>query len=79
MTTPHIAQKAPYEVQLEAGKTYYWCACGQSKNQPFCDGSHKTTEFTPVAHTAKKTGAAWLCGCKQTGRSPLCDGTHNKL
>jgi CDGSH-type Zn-finger protein len=79
MSTPRIAQKASYEVQLEAGKTYYWCACGESKNQPFCDGSHKTTSFTPVAHTPKKTGAAWLCGCKQSARSPLCDGTHNNL
>jgi CDGSH-type Zn-finger protein len=79
MATPHIAQKAPFEVQLEEGKTYYWCACGQSKNQPFCDGSHKTTSFVPVAHTAKRTGAAWLCGCKQSSRAPLCDGTHNRL
>ena len=79
MSTPRIAQKSPYEVQLEEGKTYYWCACGESKNQPFCDGSHKTTLFTPVAHTAKKTGTAWLCGCKQSARSPLCDGTHNSL
>ena len=79
MSSPRVAQKAPYEVQLEEGKTYYWCACGESKNQPFCDGSHKTTSFTPVAHTAKKTGTAWLCGCKQTARSPLCDGTHNRL
>jgi CDGSH iron-sulfur domain-containing protein 3 len=79
MSTPHIAQKAPYQVQLEAGKTYYWCACGESKNQPFCDGSHKTTPFTPIAHTAKKTGDAWLCGCKQSARAPLCDGTHNSL
>jgi CDGSH iron-sulfur domain-containing protein 3 len=79
MSTPRIAQKAPYEVQLEAGKTYYWCACGESKTQPFCDGSHKTTSFTPIEHVAKKTATAWLCGCKQSARSPLCDGTHNNL
>jgi CDGSH-type Zn-finger protein len=79
MATPRIAQKAPYPVQVEAGKTYYWCACGESKNQPFCDGSHRTTSFTPVAHTAQKSGAAYFCGCKQTGAPALCDGTHNRL
>ncbi len=79
MATPRIAQKAPYPIQVEAGKTYYWCACGESKNQPFCDGSHKTTSFTPVAHTAQKSGAAYFCGCKQTGAPALCDGTHNRL
>lgn len=79
MATPRIAQKAPYPVQVEAGKTYYWCACGESKNQPFCDGSHKTTPFTPLAHTAEKSGAAYFCGCKQSGAAALCDGTHNRL
>lgn len=76
---PHIAQKSPFAVELEAGKTYYWCACGQSKNQPFCDGSHKGTAFTPVAYTPPKTGKYYLCGCKHTQTPPLCDGTHNKL
>ena len=77
MTTAHVAQKAPYPVQLEAGKTYYWCQCGNSKSQPFCDGSHKAEGvFTPVAFTAEKTGTAYLCGCKQTHHQPNCDGTH---
>ena len=76
---PKIAQKGPYAVDLEAGKTYYWCACGQSANQPFCSGAHKGTEFTPVAYTPDKSGTFYLCGCKKTGTKPMCDGTHKKL
>lgn len=76
---PHIAQKAPYPVEVEAGKTYFWCACGQSKNQPFCDGSHKGTSFTPVKFTAEETKKAWLCGCKNSAKAPFCDGTHKGL
>ena len=74
-----VAQKSPFAAKLEAGKTYYWCACGQSKAQPFCDGSHKGSAFTPVAYQAPQTGVAYLCGCKQTKSPPLCDGTHQKL
>lgn len=77
--TPIIAQKAPYPVAVEAGKSYFWCACGQSKNQPFCDGSHKGTSFTPLKWTATESKTAWFCGCKQTSGTPLCDGTHSKL
>ncbi len=77
--TPQIAQKSPYPVDLEAGKTYFWCACGQSKSQPFCDGSHKTTEFTPLKFTAEATKTAYLCGCKQSANRPYCDGTHKSL
>ena len=79
MAMAHIAQKAPYPVQLEAGKTYFWCACGLSAKQPFCDGSHKTTAFTPLPYKAETSGEAYLCGCKQTGSPALCDGTHNSL
>ncbi len=75
----HIAQKFPYLVELEAGKAIYWCACGQSKNQPFCDGSHKSTQFTPVAYTPAAAGRAALCGCKQTKNRPMCDGSHKAL
>lgn len=76
---PVIAQKAPYPVEVTAGETYWWCACGKSQNQPFCDGSHAGTDFNPVSWTAEKDGKAWFCGCKQTGKGTMCDGTHSAL
>ncbi len=76
---PHIAQKAPYKVDVEAGKSYYWCSCGQSKAQPFCDGSHKGSEFTPVKFDADESKTVYFCGCKHSANKPLCDGAHNKL
>lgn len=79
MSKPKIAQKAPYPVDVRAGKTYFWCACGKSSKQPFCDGSHKDSEFTPVKYTAEKDGKLFFCGCKATGKAPLCDGSHAKL
>lgn len=79
MAEPVVAQKSPYGVEVEAGKTYWWCACGQSKRQPFCDGSHKTTSFTPVEYKAEASRTVWFCGCKHTSKAPLCDGTHNSL
>ncbi|NSY38297.1 CDGSH iron-sulfur domain-containing protein [Leisingera sp. ANG59] len=77
--TPEIAQKAPFPVEVTAGKTYFWCACGRSKRQPFCDGSHKDTAFEPVKYKAEKDGKLFFCGCKHSGKKPLCDGTHSKL
>ena len=77
--TPNIAQTAPYKVELQEGKAYFWCACGLSANQPFCDGSHKSTAMTPAKFTADATKTAFLCGCKQTGRQPFCDGSHKSL
>jgi CDGSH iron-sulfur domain-containing protein 3 len=74
-----VAQKAPYKADFEAGKTYYWCTCGRSANQPFCDGSHKAVGMAPQAVTADKTGPAWLCGCKQSKNPPYCDGSHRSL
>jgi len=79
MAEPMMAQRGPYRVEVVAGKDYWWCACGHSKTQPFCDGSHKTTPFTPMAHKATESKALYFCGCKQSGQKPLCDGTHSKL
>ena len=78
MSDPVIAQKEPFGLELEPGK-YWWCACGRSSHQPFCDGSHKGTEFTPVELTIEEKKKVWLCGCKHSKNRPLCDGTHNKL
>ena len=79
MSKPKIPQKAPYAVELEQGKKYAWCACGQSSSQPFCDGSHKGTEFSPTVFTADETKTAYLCGCKQSANGAFCDGSHNGL
>jgi CDGSH-type Zn-finger protein len=79
MTAPNIAQKEPLAVIVEAGKDYCWCACGLSKTQPFCDGSHKVTSFTPVQWTAEKSGRKFFCCCKHTNGQPFCDGTHKTL
>ncbi len=79
MTVPVVAQKSPYQVAVEAGKDYWWCACGMSKSQPFCDGSHKGSGLAPMQYTAEKTGDAWFCGCKATSHAPMCDGSHNKI
>ena len=74
-----IAQKSPFKIDVEAGKKYFWCACGRSQNQPFCDGSHQGTEFTPMMFKAEKSETKFFCGCKATSGQPFCDGTHNKL
>lgn len=79
MSEAHIAQKSPYKVDVEAGKSYYWCACGKSQKQPFCDGSHKGSEFAPVKFDALESKAVFFCGCKHSSKAPLCDGTHSKL
>jgi CDGSH-type Zn-finger protein len=76
---PECAQKGPYQVALEEGKAYFWCTCGRSAKQPFCDGTHKTTTFQPLRFVAEASGTFNLCGCKGTDDKPFCDGTHNML
>ena len=79
MEKPVIYQKKPMAVEVKAGETYYWCACGRSAKQPFCDGSHQGTSITPVAFTPEKTETVYLCACKQTKNPPYCDGTHKGI
>ena len=79
MSDPVVPQKAPYAVEVEAGKDYFWCSCGKSASQPFCDGSHKGTGFVPLKFTPQTSGTVHLCGCKHSNRPPYCDGTHSKL
>ncbi len=77
--TPNIAQKSPFRVEVEEGKTYFYCTCGQSAKQPFCDGSHKETSFAPVKYEATESKPVFFCGCKHSANAPLCDGTHSKI
>lgn len=79
MNSPTVAQKSPYPVNVEAGKSYAWCSCGLSKNQPFCDGSHKGTGFSPTMFKADKTETVYFCGCKHSQTGALCDGSHKTL
>jgi CDGSH-type Zn-finger protein len=78
MSEPKVFQKSPIMRKMEAGK-YFWCACGLSQNQPFCDGSHKTTNIKPVRVELEESKKVAWCACKHTGNKPFCDGTHNKL
>lgn len=78
MDEPVIAQRAPYGLELEPGR-YFWCRCGRSAKQPFCDGSHKGTGLSPVAFELSEPQRVWLCGCKRTGKRPFCDGTHKTI
>lgn len=78
MSEPVIAAKMPAVLELEAG-TYWWCACGRSQNQPFCDGSHAGTTFQPIKYELDEDRRVALCQCKHTGSSPLCDGQHKNL
>jgi CDGSH-type Zn-finger protein len=71
--------RAPYPVEVLAGTTYFWCSCGKSAQQPFCDGSHKGSPFAPVKYTAKESSTLYFCGCKHTASPPLCDGTHQRI
>ncbi|WP_420584660.1 CDGSH iron-sulfur domain-containing protein [Ruegeria sp.] len=77
--SPTIAQKEPYPVEVTEGKTYFWCSCGKSSRQPFCDGSHKGSGFEPIKYTADSSKKVFFCGCKHSAKAPLCDGSHSKL
>ncbi len=79
MAEPEIAQQAPFAVDVKSGDKYFWCACGKSAKQPFCDGSHEGSDFLPKPYTVDKDGTLYFCGCKHSKNSPLCDGTHNTM
>jgi CDGSH iron-sulfur domain-containing protein 3 len=79
MTKGAVAGRQPMPIDVEAGKDYFWCSCGQSKKQPFCDGSHKGSEFSPIKWSAETSGTKWFCSCKQTDKTPFCDGSHKAL
>ena len=79
MGSPIVAQPKPYLVTLEGGCTYFWCACGRSAKQPFCDGSHAGTGLTPHKFVAARSEEVLLCGCKRTAGAPFCDGAHTNL
>ena len=74
-----VAATVPFAVEVEEGKKYFWCTCGRSAKQPFCDGSHKDTDFTPLMWEADSSGTKYFCGCKATDRQPFCDGSHSLL
>ena len=78
MDKPKTPQKGPYVMDMETG-SYYWCACGRSKNQPFCDGSHKGTTFSPIKNIIETPSKVAWCGCKHTKTPPFCDGSHRNL
>ena len=78
-TKPVIASKTPFAAAVEAGQDYYWCSCGSSATQPFCDGSHKGSDFAPVEYKAEESKTAYFCGCKHGNNHPLCDGSHQIL
>ena len=79
MPEPKIAQKSPYAVAVEAGKSYYWCACGRSASQPFCDSSHAGSGIKPLKYEATESKTVQFCGCKHSANRPFCDGSHAKL
>ncbi|MFQ5717963.1 MAG: CDGSH iron-sulfur domain-containing protein [Acidobacteriota bacterium] len=78
MTEPTVAEKYPAVLELEPG-TYHWCRCGRSAGQPYCDGSHAGTAFTPLTFTIEEKKTVALCQCKVTGNAPFCDGAHKRL
>ena len=79
MNNPKIVQKFPYKVSAESGKSYFWCSCGQSSKQPFCDGSHESTNFLPQKVKLEESKDVFFCGCKMSKNGAFCDGTHKDL
>ncbi len=79
MTNATISANAPIKISLEKGKKYFFCMCGKSSKQPFCDGSHQGSEFTPMAFTCEESKNYFLCCCKQSANKPYCDGTHKQF
>ena len=77
MTKALRAGENPIGVNVVEGKSYFWCTCGKSLKQPFCDGSHKGTEFSPLVFKAEQSKKFFFCTCKLTKDQPLCDGSHN--
>jgi CDGSH-type Zn-finger protein len=79
MSEPDIGGTEPITVDVVADETYWWCACGRSQNQPFCDGSHKGTKFEPISWKAERTRPIMFCTCKRTKTPPFCDDSHDEL
>jgi len=78
MTDAICSQAKPYVLELESGE-YWWCSCGRTKTQPFCDGSHEGTSFRPVSFELTEKTQVYLCGCRRTAEAPMCDGAHKKM
>ena len=72
------AGSSAIKIEVKEGKSYFWCSCGKSSKQPFCDGSHEGSEFNPIVYKAELTKKMFFCTCKQTNNQPFCDGSHNK-
>ena len=79
MSKPIVAANRPAKIELKKNESKWWCACGLSQTQPFCDGSHKTTDITPKEFNVEKDGDAYICNCKKTGNAPFCDGSHKDI
>lgn len=79
MSKPTRVSDTPYTIDVESGKSYFWCSCGKSNSQPFCDGSHNGSDFTPVKFIATETKKVFFCGCKSTKSQPMCDGSHQEI
>ena len=79
MSDAQIPSTTPYPLEVEEGKTYYWCSCGRSQNQPYCDGSHKGTGLAPLKHEVDEKKTIYWCQCKHSKNGALCDGSHKSL